>query len=215
MFWYLLLYVYLYCVSVNIIPHNFHNFTLYFLHFNYEMNVTVKKYVSYLNTVAHTKLYTARNCQNKLTIYVRGLLNTKPEYSSCKNWKCTYACICCGPGWPQTVMWYTHMYICTCTHTRTHTRTHTHTHTHTHSNFTLHWYIVCDSPPQAGHKTSQPVALLNLCVPRFNTWQSTVPDAQFCTLAQGWWFSIMVLLWTPSLCANLTRCHCKKGMSKC
>jgi len=44
----------------------------------------LSKNVSYLNTVGHTKLYTDRNSQNKLTIYVRDLLNTKPEYSSCK-----------------------------------------------------------------------------------------------------------------------------------
>lgn len=44
----------------------------------------LSKNISYFNTVGHTKLYTDRNCQNKLTIYVRDLPNTKPEYSGCK-----------------------------------------------------------------------------------------------------------------------------------
>jgi len=39
----------------------------------------LSKNISYLNTIGHTVLYTDRKCQNKLTMYVRDLLNTKPE----------------------------------------------------------------------------------------------------------------------------------------
>jgi len=107
----------------------------------------------------------------------------------------THTFICCGSGWPQSVMWYTH--------------THTHTHTIPH-----HTYVY-DSPTQAGHKTPQTDALLIPCTPRFNKQQSTVSDTQFRTLAQGWWLSIGSALSaqdsTPSLRENLTRCHCKKA----
>jgi len=164
MFWYTLLYVYLYFVFLStLFPHNFHNFTFFFYTSTMKW-MLLSKNISCLNTVGHTKLYTDRNSQNKLTIYVRDLLNTKPEYSSCKTENAHNTFICCGPGWPQNVMWYTH----------------THTHTFPHHTYL---YIVYDSPPQAGHKTPQPDALLIPCTPCFNTRQSTVSDTQFCTLA--------------------------------
>ena len=82
----------------------------------------LSKNISYLNNVGHTKLYTDKNCQNKLTIYVRDLLNTKPEYSGCK-----------------TENAHLHSSVVELDDLKMSCDTHTHTHTHTHiptSHFT-------------------------------------------------------------------------------
>jgi hypothetical protein len=124
----------LYCMYIYILcscQHYFHTIFIishyFFLHFNYEMNVTVKKYIILKHFWTY-KTYTDRNFQNKLTIYVRDLLNTKPGVQRLQNRKRTYTFICCGPGWPQSVMWYTH----------THTHTHTNKHIFPHHTLIIH-----------------------------------------------------------------------------
>jgi hypothetical protein len=92
--------------------HYFHTIFItshYFsLHFNYEMNVTVKKYILLKHHWTYSALYWQKMSE-QINHVCQGLTEHKAWVERLQNWKCTYTFICCEPGWPQSVMWYTYI----------------------------------------------------------------------------------------------------------